>query len=650
MAKKLDEEQEGDQKLFDKMTCWCKTNKEEKAKSIEDAKSAISTLGSTIEEKQGAISRLEPELRQHSKELNQNKATLEQARTIRGSQVKSFKEDEARLLDSIAGVKEAVQVLQKPSLLQTPGQGSSAARALKKVLEVQRERITISRADRMLIDDFIKDPVAFTSRPGAGFLQSDAHAGDPSDGILGTLKAMADDFAADLQKELDEEKTNKQSYEDLNKAKRIEIDTTEASIRSKKDQLAESEVVLANSKRDLAATKKTLAADQEFLSAVNDKCAAADKEFDARQATRMEESTAVAKAIEVLDEDSSRDLASKTFSFLQESSEDKRDRSAVVGMLKAAGKQLGQEALVTLALTAQIKPFDKVYKAMDDMVTDLQKQQSDEVKERDLCTADINDNALDIEEKERAEGTLSSKIAESKQIIGEADSEAKALQSDIAELSKQLALAGENRQKENVEFKAVVQEQIETQAVLKKALAVLKKVYGGVSLVQVKNHKQTIKDPMADYALAQEDQPALGAPEGFKDYKQNSGGSGVLSLIEQIASDAAQLAAESKQAEQTAQETYEAFAASTTESSTAKEKELADKNSEKAVAEEDLVQAKQSLDENRGEQVQLKKTKVQLDQDCSFVLKNFETRQTARAEEMDAIKKAKAMLGGAKFS
>jgi len=35
--------------------------------------------------------------------------------------------------------------------------------------------------------------------------------------------------------------------------------------------------------------------------------------------------------------------------------------------------------------------------------------------------------------------------------------------------------------------------------------------------------------------------------------------------------------------------------------------------------------------------------------DCDFVVKNFEIRQTARDEEVEALRQAKAILSGAKF-
>ena len=47
---------------------------------------------------------------------------------------------------------------------------------------------------------------------------------------------------------------------------------------------------------------------------------------------------------------------------------------------------------------------------------------------------------------------------------------------------------------------------------------------------------------------------------------------------------------------------------------------------------------------------QLSNEKADFHGSCDFVLKNFEIRQTARDEEIEALKQAKAILSGAKFS
>merc|ERR1719247_3320545 len=67
-------------------------------------------------------------------------------------------------------------------------------------------------------------------------------------------------------------------------------------------------------------------------------------------------------------------------------------------------------------------------------------------------------------------------------------------------------------------------------------------------------------------------------------------------------------------------------------------------------AEEDAQKAyEDSLAAVELELEQLGNYKLQLHQSCDFVLKNFEIRQTARDEEIEALKQAKAILSGAKF-
>jgi len=46
---------------------------------------------------------------------------------------------------------------------------------------------------------------------------------------------------------------------------------------------------------------------------------------------------------------------------------------------------------------------------------------------------------------------------------------------------------------------------------------------------------------------------------------------------------------------------------------------------------------------------QLSNYNAELHQSCDFVVKNFELRQTARDEEVEALRQAKAILSGANF-
>merc|ERR1719172_547790 len=69
----------------------------------------------------------------------------------------------------------------------------------------------------------------------------------------------------------------------------------------------------------------------------------------------------------------------------------------------------------------------------------------------------------------------------------------------------------------------------------------------------------------------------------------------------------------------------------------------------KRVAESDKAETEASLLAVEQELTSLKDLNIGLHADCDFLLKNFEIRQTARKEEMDAIVEAKAILSGADF-
>merc|ERR1719321_2079557 len=122
-----------------------------------------------------------------------------------------------------------------------------------------------------------------------------------------------------------------------------------------------------------------------------------------------------------------------------------------------------------------------------------------------------------------------------------------------------------------------------------------------------------------------------------------------MGLIQQIIQDAKSMEAEAIRAEEDAQKAYEDFVKETNASIEANSKAIVDKSEEKAKAEAELNEAEQAHDDVVLELEQLANYKEQLHSSCDFVLKNFDIRQTARDEEIEALKQAKAILSGAKF-
>merc|ERR1740121_1078969 len=122
-----------------------------------------------------------------------------------------------------------------------------------------------------------------------------------------------------------------------------------------------------------------------------------------------------------------------------------------------------------------------------------------------------------------------------------------------------------------------------------------------------------------------------------------------MNLIQDIITDAKKMEAETIRAEEDSQKAYEDYVKGTNASIEAKNAEIVNKTEEKAFAEGDLVQAQKDKDNAMLELEQLSNYNAQLHSSCDFVLKNFDLRQTARDEEVHALRTAKDILSGAKF-
>jgi len=275
-----------------------------------------------------------------------------------------------------------------------------------------------------------------------------------------------------------------------------------------------------------------------------------------------------------------------------------------------------------------------VKKAIDDMISQLLVEKADEIKHKDFCVDEFNTNQLQTEKKEREKSDLIAKIEELEMTIKTLTEAIETLKAEIAEMQVQLKRAGEDREKENKMFQETVADQRETQKLLQAALNILKEFYA-------KKEKA---------ALIQKQEPAgPPPPPGFEAYKNNEAAPGVLGMIQQIINDAKAMENETIRSEEDAQKAYEDFVKDTNASIEAKSKDIVNKSEEKAKAEGDLVQANQEKESVMLELEQLSNYNAELHESCDFVVKNFEIRQTARDEEVEALKQAKAILSGANF-
>jgi len=392
----------------------------------------------------------------------------------------------------------------------------------------------------------------------------------------------------------------------------------------------------------------------EFLRKLKLTCQGLDKQFEERSKTRGDEIKAVSEAIAIITDDDAADLMRKTVTFLQmdwasnANAEEHARRASAASTLRrllqapefddlldawhgrndksVATLETPKGQLSTLVVSVQLDAFTKVKEAMDKMITELKAQQEEEVKLKEFCTSEFNQNEQNTYTKTEEKEDLERKTAELTSLIEQLTKEIAEAEEQIATSKKEIKKASEAREKENAEYQQTISDQRATQAILDKALKKLESFYKKKALLQTK------QDPAP--------------PVQFQPMKKNAGASPVMGLIEQIIEESKTVEKEAVAGEASAQADYETFVNDSnglidelTSAITEKTKGKADANMEKGQAEADTESVK-------GELADLASYKADLHDQCDFVLKNFDTRQKARLLEIEAIQKAKAILSG----
>mmetsp|Transcript_46103 Transcript_46103/g.98607 ORF Transcript_46103/g.98607 Transcript_46103/m.98607 type:complete len:674 (-) Transcript_46103:26-2047(-) len=631
MVKQLEKEAEEDEEVYNKVACWCKTNDKEKTTSISDAEQHIDRLISTIEEKTATSSRLNTEIKNLEVEVEKNQKALDQATANRKKELAEFNEDEKDTLQSISALKSAVTVLSKHN-------GGAALldmqAALRSTMHTHSAKIgdMLSTKELKTVQSFLQSPEDyFDAEPT--FKQSYA----PQSGeIFGILKNMLSTFEADLSQAQKDEMQAQSAYESLKAAKEDEIKNGQDHLEEKQEELATTDEDNAQAKEDLEDTRASLSADQAFLANLKEKCQLTDQEYEQRTSTRQEEISAVSEALSFLTSDDAHDLFSRTFNFVQQSSvAESLGRQRAAAVLLTTGQRLASPQLVELASSVQRDAFVKVKKAIDDMIAKLLQDKEDEIKQKDFCIEELNTNERETDLKNRDKEETQAKIDTLNNEIETLTNEIDTLKAEIQSLQTNLKRAGEDREQENKDFQETVADQRATVKLLEKTLDVLKGFYN-------KKHKGA--------SLAQEDPAGPPPPPGFKSYNKNSGSGGVMGMIQQIISDAKTEEAEAIQAEKDAQSAYESFVKDTNDSITAKQDSITDKADTKAKKEGERTDAKKDLENMMIELEELANENADLHKACDFTLKNFDVRQSARDEEVEGLREAKAALSGAQLT
>jgi len=623
MLKQMEKEQEEDESIYEKMACWCENNDKEKTKAIKDAEVRIQHLTTKVSELSSLSAKLNVEIKNTNAEVVKNQEQLAQATEIRRKELAEFNENEKDMLESISAMKAAITVLSKHNtFLQMPAAFLATVKtAMETALRDHDELLkgVLTRTER-------REALAFISAPGFDSEPTFKQSYAPQSGaIFGILKQMKETFEANLSAAQKDEAAAQKAFDELKAAKEDEIKAGQDQVDTKTDELADTDENLAQSKQDIEDTKNSLSADEEFLMMLKEKCQLSDGEWEQRQKTRSQEMEACSKALAVLSSDEAHDIFTRTFNFMQTAASSTRAEASAE--LTAAAAKYQNPRLAVLATRVKLDAFTKVKKAIDDMVAALLQEKADEIKKRDYCIEQFHQNKAETERMEAERDDMAAKIENLGLEIESLDQAINGLKSDIAEAKTQMKRASEDREQQNKDFQMTVADQKATVKLIKAALVILQDFYGKKALLQ---------------------QAGPPPPAGFDKYEKNAQSGGVMGLMQNIIKDAKDMEAQAARDEADAQKAYEEFVVETNAAIDEKNKDIVNKSERKAQAAKDKVKTEGEKENQMMELETLSNTKAELHQQCDFITKNFDLRQSTRDAEVEALRNVKNILSGAK--
>jgi chromosome segregation ATPase len=663
MEKKVVAEGEKEKDLFEKYMCYCKTSGGDLAKSISDAETKVAELGPAIKEAEAKKKQLDEEVKEAQEDRAAAKKAMAEATAIREKEAAAYAKESSEATADIAACEAAYTAIEKGMAGAAFVQSSAGSRVLRLAKQRQEDELVA----------FLQGTQGEDYAPASGE-------------IVGILKQMQDEMEAAFADMKKAEEAAIKAYDELMASKTKEVNALTKAIEEKMKRSGELAVAIVEMKNDLGDSAESLAEDKKFLADLDKNCKTKEEEWAVIVKTRNEELLALADTIKVLNDDDSLELFKKTLpsasSFMQLQVSSASVRANALAEIRKAQRSSKFDRhyldFIALAIKGKKIGFDGVIKMIDEMVVTLKKEQTDDDNKKEYCRTEF-DTADDKKKSlEHSLSDLETSIEDTKEGIASAEDAIEGLKASIKALDKAVAEATEQRKEEHEDFVELMASDSAAKELLGFAKNRLNKFYNpklynpppkremseedritvnmggtlaptaapggiagtGITLADVSEHAQDDSEAKPP--------PPPEAPGAF--VKKTEESNGVIAMIDILVKDLDKEMTVSETEEKDAQADYEVFMKDSADKRTKDSKSLADKESALADLQADLekeTEEKASTTKELGATVQYI---ASLHAECDWLLKYFEVRMEARAGEVDAMEKAKAVLSGADYS
>jgi hypothetical protein len=652
---------------------WCDQSTTEKRFEVKQTSKDKVKLEAEIQRATSDAEEASGKIEELAKIISENEKKLEDTTDVRKQEASTFKDSEAKLMESIDMLGRAIEILEKESA---------------KSASLMQSTVATSSLDNILIGlgaiiDAAGIPTEDTERL-ASLIQSredseDADGENEEEKMLGAPSAKAYDSKSgsiieimedmrekaevQLRKTREAEANAQQNYDLLKLNLEDQISNAKKDMKSEKGNKASALEKKATAQGDLDVTTKELAKSTVNLKEVQDACIEAAADYEKTVTGRNAELAALAKAKKTIQ----AAMAGKAASFLQTSSRSRgalslRSRRAkasvaagkkVIRMVKQLADEQHSQSLAQLAsrLSAVVRygsssgedPFKNVKSLITDMVKRLEAEMSSEAKEKAYCDSEMKKTQGHSDElNDNVEG-LKSKIDSAASTTATLKTQVKELSTEIAELQRAQGNMDKARESERAAYKEATADLQRGLEGTRSAIRLLREYYAtddedsSASLLQ---SDTSMGEEMAEEESGDQPKP----PEKFK--KSSGAGAGIIGLLEIIESDFAKNLAEEETEEASAVTEYQKLTQENKVLKTMKEKDVEYKTREIKALGSNMADLSSDYDDTSEELASLTEYFTKLKERCVAKPESYESRKARREAEIKGLQEALDILAG----
>jgi len=647
-------------KAMEKYAAFCDDEVKAKTYAIDKANREIEELEAQIESGHATANNHGEEISRLGNLAATKERELAKAHSVRDDQHEVFGEDEKEMAKSVDELSRGVQALkQGQSFLQGPAENrrklQQVLSAISSIVEsgsldaqtqdklqsflqaAQKANSTHSESDDSEEDDEENALLQTLKRqPAQGTVKAFESQGG---GIIQTMEDM-EEKAEDTLSELRKREVEQQHAFDLVKnALESEISHTKDKLTAATQGKAQAEQGLENANGRLVETRQTRTSDDEYMATMKMDCQTKAREWEERERSARGEIAAIEKAREIL---------SKGVTAMMQVSMKKMQRgdadsiggalaTAADGQLRAKlnavfTKLLEDGASASFSLTqlsqaAATDPFAKVRGLLQNMISKLMTEASEEATHEAFCQQEMAKSKESQENKQAKVDTYKMRMDKAATTIARLLESVNVLEGEIAEIDQATAEATALRNQEHEEYTKASTEFRDSAAAVAKAMEVLKNYY----------------ETTAANALVQ--MQASSAQPKFGEAKSDSA-HGIVAILEIAEEDFTALLAETEETEGQALAKYKQLSQENRVSRAAKATDIKAKQSEVKSLKVALSHHTDDHSEVSRELDAVTAYLNKLKPECETKVMSYAERKAARETEIEGLRDALNILAG----